>query len=120
MWLNNPRRPQEASGTSGQKVVFNGGLNLSVLDGWWAEGFDGTNGWAIGDGAEGLTDEEHDQRDAEALYRVLEDHVVPAWTTRDARGLAPAWIARMRASIATCAPRYNSHRMVRDYALRER
>jgi starch phosphorylase len=117
VWLNNPRRPQEASGTSGQKVPLNGGINLSILDGWWAEGFDGLNGWAISDGVEGLSDDEHDQRDVEALYQLLEDVVIPTWKQRDADGLPHRWLTQLRRSIATCAPRFNSHRMVRDYAV---
>jgi alpha-glucan phosphorylase-like protein len=115
VWLNNPRRPHEASGTSGQKVVLNGGINLSVLDGWWPEGFDGTNGWAIGHGEE-RDDPEQDGLDAEALYSTLEESVLPEWTDREG-GLPRRWIARMRRSIRTCIPLFTSHRMVRDYAL---
>jgi starch phosphorylase len=116
IWLNNPRRPQEASGTSGQKVILNGGLNLSILDGWWAEGWDGTNGWAIAAKPERDDLEAQDEADAEALYRVLENEVVPAWKFRD-DGIPTAWIDRIRRSIATCAPAFNTHRMMRDYAL---
>jgi alpha-glucan phosphorylase-like protein len=115
VWLNNPRRPHEASGTSGQKVVLNGGINLSVLDGWWPEAYDGTNGWAIGAGEE-RPDAEQDALDAEALYRTLEESVLPEWTDREG-GLPKKWIARMRRSIRTCIPLFSSHRMVRDYAL---
>ncbi|MBI2480500.1 MAG: alpha-glucan family phosphorylase, partial [Planctomycetia bacterium] len=79
VWLNNPRRPLEASGTSGQKVVLNGGLNLSILDGWWAEAYDGSNGFAIGIGAHHVSDEITDRRDADSLYRVLEDRVIPTF-----------------------------------------
>lgn len=119
LWLNNPRRPQEASGTSGQKVVLNAGLNLSVLDGWWPEGFDGTNGFAIGAGRTWAAQDtaEHDAFDAASLYEVLEQEVLPAWRDRDARGLPLGWLDRVRRSLETCAPRFNAHRMVRDYAL---
>src|SRR5262249_29503144 len=108
IWLNNPRRPQEASGTSGQKVVLNGGLNLSVLDGWWPEGFDGTNGWAIGSGEEWTDEAAQDAFDAEALYQVLEQHVIPTWETRKS-GLPTELVERIRRSIKTCAPKFNSH-----------
>ncbi len=111
VWLNNPRRPREASGTSGQKVVYNGGLNLSVLDGWWDEGYDGTNGWAIGDGREWADIAAGDAADAESLYQLLEDEVLPQWRDRK------AWLARIRRNWITCAPAFSSHRMVRDYAL---
>jgi glycogen phosphorylase len=111
VWLNNPRRPQEASGTSGQKVILNGGLNLSVLDGWWPEGFDGTNGFVIGTEDELPNEAEQDARDAESLYGALEQQVVPAWEDTS------AWTAKIRHSVRTCAPKFNSHRMVRDYVL---
>ncbi|MCB9764836.1 MAG: alpha-glucan family phosphorylase [Alphaproteobacteria bacterium] len=116
VWLNNPRRPREASGTSGQKAALNGGLNASVLDGWWPEGFDGSNGWAIGEPRAYDTVEEQDAADADALYTLLETEVVPAFYDRDANGLPRAWIRRMKRSIATCLPRFNTHRMVADYA----
>jgi starch phosphorylase len=115
VWLNNPRRPLEASGTSGQKVVLNGGLNLSVLDGWWPEGYDGTNGWAIGGGEEWADERAQDAHDAEALYRLLEQEVLPAWVDRP-DGVPRRWVARIRRSVRTCAPKFSSHRMVHDYA----
>jgi len=115
VWLNNPRRPLEASGTSGQKVVLNGGLNLSVLDGWWAEAYDGSNGFAIGKGASHVSDEVNDRRDGEALYDVLEDRLVPLYYQRDVDGLPPQWITMMKNSIATLAWRFSAHRMVMDY-----
>ena len=90
MWLNNPRRPLEASGTSGQKVVLNGGLNLSILDGWWAEAYDGSNGFAIGNGETHTSQDLHDARDAEALARVLRDEVIPLYYERDDDGLPRA------------------------------
>jgi len=115
VWLNVPRPPLEASGTSGQKVAMNGGLNLSVLDGWWIEGFDGTNGWAIGDPTIMHASLEDDARHAEALYRLLEDEVVPLYYERDADGIPRRWVAMMKRAIATLAPKFNSDRMVRDY-----
>lgn len=116
VWLNVPRRPLEASGTSGEKVAVNGGLNLSILDGWWLEAYDGTNGFAIGE--TGDLDESHsaDERDAESLYRVLEDEVVPLYYDCDADGIPHKWIARMKQSIQTLAPEFNSDRMVLEYA----
>jgi starch phosphorylase len=115
VWLNNPRRPLEASGTSGQKVVLNGGLNLSILDGWWAEAYDGSNGFAIGNGTQHVSDEITDRRDAESLYRVLEDHVIPTFYDRDVDGLPRKWIQMMMNSISTLAWRFSAHRMVMDY-----
>ncbi len=118
VWLNNPRRPQEASGTSGQKVVLNGGLNLSVLDGWWEEGYDGTNGWAIGEGNNAPDLGSQDHFDSESLYHQLESSVLPEWRERDVNGMPTRWLHRVRRSIATGAPQWNTHRMVRDYALK--
>jgi starch phosphorylase len=115
VWLNNPRRPQEASGTSGQKVVLNGGLNLSILDGWWAEAYDGSNGFAIGRGASHVSEEVTDQRDTESLYTVLEEKIVPTFYDRDVDGLPRHWIRMMMNSIATLAWRFSAHRMVMDY-----
>ena len=100
VWLNTPRRPQEASGTSGQKVLLNGGLNLSILDGWWAEAYDGLNGFAIGDGTTHVSPEEQDRRDAESLYRVLEEQVVPLYYDCDDYGVPHGWVARMKQSPA--------------------
>ena len=115
VWLNNPRRPLEASGTSGQKVVLNGGLNLSVLDGWWAEAHNGSNGFAIGKGTSHISDEINDQRDAEDLLRVLENEVVPLYYERDIDGLPLQWVQTMMNSISSLAWRFSSHRMVMDY-----
>jgi starch phosphorylase len=116
VWLNNPRRPLEASGTSGQKVVLNGGLNCSVLDGWWAEAYDGTNGFAIGKGTAHVSDQISDQRDAEFLYDTLENEVIPLFYERDVDGLPRGWIQRMMNSISSLAWRFSAHRMVMDYS----
>jgi starch phosphorylase len=118
VWLNNPRRPLEASGTSGQKVVLNGGLNLSILDGWWAEAYDGQNGFAIGTGRTHSNMNVHDTRDGEDLYRVLHDEVIPLYYTRDADGLPRGWIKRMKRTIRTLGWRFNADRMVMDYTLK--
>ena len=120
VWLNVPRRPLEASGTSGEKVAMNGGLNLSILDGWWLEGYDGTNGFAIGTGDDLASGSDGDVSvidavDAESLYRTLEEEVVPRFYTRDEKGLPRQWIAMMKRAIETLAPRFNSNRMVEDY-----
>ena len=116
VWLNVPRRPLEASGTSGEKVAMNGGLNLSILDGWWLEGYDGTNGFAIGNGSESEDVAKIDASDAESLYRVLEQDVVPLYYDRGSDGVPRRWIAMMKRAIQTLAPEYNSDRMVQDYA----
>ena len=115
VWLNNPRRPLEASGTSGQKVVLNGGLNLSVLDGWWAEAYDGKNGFAIGSGFAHVSDEVNYSRDAASLYEVLEKQVIPMFYDRDVDGLPRRWIRMMMNSIGSLAWRFSAHRMVMDY-----
>lgn len=118
VWLNVPRPPLEASGTSGEKVAMNGGLNLSVLDGWWLEGYDGTNGFAIGNEPEATENSDIDARHAESLYRVLEEEVVPMFYERDNEGLPRKWISVMKSSIATLVPQFNSDRMVEEYARR--
>jgi starch phosphorylase len=115
VWLNNPRRPLEASGTSGQKVVLNGGLNLSVLDGWWAEAYDGMNGFAIGKGRTHSNMDVHDSRDGEDLYRALNDEVIPLFYQRDRDGLPRGWVSRMKRTIRTLGWRFNADRMVMDY-----
>jgi starch phosphorylase len=115
VWLNNPRRPLEASGTSGQKVVLNGGLNLSILDGWWAEAFDGLNGFAIGTGRTHSDIATHDSRDGEDLHKVLRDEVIPLFYQRDRDGLPRGWIKRMKRTIRTLGWRFNADRMVMDY-----
>ncbi|MCL1893321.1 MAG: alpha-glucan family phosphorylase [Holophagaceae bacterium] len=115
-WLNNPRRPQEACGTSGMKAVMNGGLHISILDGWWAEGYDGANGFAIGDGLIHANQEIQDQRDCEALYKLLEDEVIPMYYDRNELGLPLRWIQRVKRSIRTLSWRFNADRMLIDYA----
>jgi len=117
VWMNVPRRPLEASGTSGQKVAINGGLNFSVLDGWWLEGYDGDNGFAIGDLSE-LSEEEADRNEADSLYRVVTEEIVPRYYTRDAEGIPSQWVAMMKRSIQTLVPIFSSDRMVAEYAER--
>jgi len=118
VWLNNPRRPLEASGTSGQKVVLNGGLNLSVPDGWWAEAYDGMNGFAIGTGRTHSNADVHDARDGEDLHRTLREEVIPLYYERDRDGLPRGWIKRMKRTIRTLGWRFNADRMVMDYTLK--
>jgi starch phosphorylase len=118
VWINTPRRPWEASGTSGMKVLVNGGLNLSELDGWWAEAFAPEVGWALGDGREHGDDPAWDAAEADSLYTLLEREVAPAFYTRDARGLPGAWLSRMRESMARLTPVFSADRTVREYAER--
>ncbi|MBL8221120.1 MAG: alpha-glucan family phosphorylase [Bryobacterales bacterium] len=118
VWLNNPRRPLEASGTSGQKVVLNGGLNLSVLDGWWAEAYDGLNGFAIGKGRTHSNLDVHDRKDGDDLFRALLEEVIPLYYQRDRDGLPRGWIKRMKRTIRTLGWRFNADRMVMDYTMK--
>ncbi len=119
VWLNNPRRPLEASGTSGMKVVPNGGLNLSILDGWWCEGYDGDNGWAIGAGEEyGENTGHQDEVESRALLDLIEKDIMPTFYRRGADGLPREWIRRMKRSIMSLVPVFNTNRMVEEYATR--
>jgi starch phosphorylase len=115
VWINTPRRPWEASGTSGMKAVVNGGLNLSELDGWWAEAYSPEVGWAIGDSEEHGDDPAWDGRDAEALYDLLEREVIPLFYHRDGDGIPRGWVAKMRESMARLGPRFSANRAVREY-----
>jgi glycogen phosphorylase len=115
LWINTPRRPWEACGTSGMKVLVNGGLNLSELDGWWAEAYSPAVGWAIGDGRDRGDDPTWDAVEADALYALLEREVVPAFYERNEHGIPPAWVSRMRESMASLTPRFSANRAVRQY-----
>ncbi len=115
VWLNTPRRPWEACGTSGMKVLVNGGINLSELDGWWAEAYTPEAGWALGDGQEHGDDPAWDAVEAEALYDLLEREVIPEFYARDDQGIPRAWVTRMRESMARLTPRFSTNRTVREY-----
>ena len=115
VWINNPRRPWEACGTSGMKILANGGLNLSELDGWWAEAYTDHVGWAIGDGTERGDDAQWDAAEADALYRKLEQEIIPLFYYRDKHGLPVGWIARVRESMARLTPQFSADRAVREY-----
>jgi starch phosphorylase len=115
VWINTPRRPWEASGTSGMKVLVNGGINLSELDGWWAEAYTPEVGWALGDGQEHGDDPAWDAVEADALYDLLEREVIPEFYTRDENGIPTAWVKRMRESMARLTPRFSANRTVREY-----
>jgi starch phosphorylase len=113
LWINTPRPPLEASGTSGMKVVLNGGLNLSVLDGWWIEGYDGETGWAIA--TPDADPDAQDDHDATALYDLLEQQVIPLFYERDAAGLPGGWIGRMKVSMQRLIARFSAERMLKEY-----
>ncbi len=115
VWMNVPRRPMEASGTSGQKSAMNGGLNFSILDGWWIEGYNGENGFSIGDLSSGKDEAEMDAEDAASLYHILETEVIPAFYAKDENGLQSEWLRRMKNAIITLTPQFSSDRMVKDY-----
>ena len=115
VWLNTPRRPLEASGTSGEKAPVNGGINLSILDGWWAEGYRGDNGWAIGEHVTDHSPEVQDREDAASLFRLLEEEVVPTFYDQGGDGVPHRWVEKMKASIESVVPRFSANRMLRDY-----
>jgi starch phosphorylase len=115
VWINTPRRPWEASGTSGMKVLVNGGINLSELDGWWAEAYTPDVGWALGDGLEHGDDPGWDAVEANTLYDLLEREVVPEFYTRDKNGIPTAWVKRIRESMARLTPQFSANRSVREY-----
>jgi glycogen phosphorylase len=115
VWINTPRRPWEACGTSGMKVLVNGGINLSELDGWWAKAYNSEVGWALGDGNEHGDDPEWDAGEAEQLYNILENEVIPEFYNRNEYGIPTAWVARMRESMAQLTPRFSADRSVREY-----
>jgi starch phosphorylase len=116
IWLNNPRRPLEASGTSGMKAGCHGCLNLSILDGWWREGYDGTNGFAIGKDSHAPTVEQQDKEDSANLYRTLTEQVIPTFFDRDKQGMPRKWIQMIRQAMATLVPQFTTRRMVKEYA----
>jgi len=118
VWLNTPRRPNEASGTSGMKLLANGGLNISILDGWWDEAYNRQVGWAIGNGEEYANPDYEDQVESAALYQILENDVVPLFYDRDDSGLPRGWLAKMKASMKLLSPVYSTNRMVAEYAER--
>ena len=117
VWLNNPRRPKEASGTSGMKVIYNGGLNLSILDGWWAEGYSSDLGWAIGNGEEYSEDQwgHQDYIESQALYNLLENEVIPMFYDRGHDGVPRRWMAKVKQTMKKHAPFFNTRRMVQEY-----
>jgi len=117
VWMNNPRRPKEASGTSGMKVIYNGGLNFSILDGWWDEGYTPKNGWAIGNGEEypESAEKQQDIIESEAMYNILETDIVPLYYERTRDNLPRGWVEKIKESIVTMAPVFNTHRMVQEY-----
>jgi starch phosphorylase len=115
VWINTPRRPWEACGTSGMKVLVNGGLNVSELDGWWAEAYTPEVGWALGDGKEHGGDPAWDAYEAETLFAILEQQVIPAYYQRNAAGMPVGWVAKIRQSMATLTPYFSANRTVREY-----
>ena len=115
VWLNNPRRPMEASGTSGEKASVNGVVNFSILDGWWAEGYNTKNGWAIGTNEEYYSYEEQDLADSESIYRTLEDKIIPAYYNKNEKSISETWIRLMKNSIMSTGGKYSTARMLVDY-----
>jgi alpha-glucan phosphorylase-like protein len=115
IWLNNPRRPLEASGTSGMKITIHGGLNLSIMDGWWREGFNGKNGWKIGDDHNETDRDAQDESDFESLIQVLSKTVIPEFYDRDDRGIPLAWVQRIRDAMQTLLSQFSTNRMLAEY-----
>jgi starch phosphorylase len=115
LWLNNPRRPLEASGTSGQKVSINGIINFSVLDGWWCEGYNGKNGWIVGDNSNHTNEYQQDNTDSESMYSTLEKQIIPLYYSRNENGIPVRWVKVMKESIKSVSPKYSMHRMVQEY-----
>jgi starch phosphorylase len=115
IWLNNPLRPQEASGTSGMKPPLHGGINFSILDGWWPEAYNRRNGWEIGGGVEFPNQRKQDRHDASSIYQLLENQIVPEFYDRDRTGIPRRWLRRMIESMKTVCPVFNTHRMVEEY-----
>ena len=118
LWLNNPIRPYEASGTSGQKAALNGQPNCSILDGWWAEGYNGKNGWAIGEEREYHDQEVQAEADSLSLYALLEQEIIPTFFDRDSNGVPHRWVAYMKEAIRTCTPQFSMRRMIKEYTTR--
>ena len=115
VWLNTPRKPLEASGTSGQKVAIHGGLNMSIVDGWWPEGYNGSNGWAIGNNETDYDMEKQDEEDFNHLHRTLAEEVIPEFYDRDELGIPRKWLKRIRNAMETLIPVFNTTRMVAEY-----
>ena len=116
VWLNTPRRPNEASGTSGQKAAMNGVINFSILDGWWREGYNGENGWAIGEDKDYTDHSEQDREDMSSMFDILENEIIPLYyDTRPLDNMSAGWMKYVKSSIQTLTPKYNIKRMVKEY-----